>query len=119
MSESIPDKGLGVGPGEKFGIGGDEPYGVGRGVSPPVCIYCPQPEYSEEARKVRYQGKVMLWAVIDEEGRVRDVRVARGAGMGLDEQAVSTVKGWRFNPAGRNARAVPVYMTIEVDFHLY
>ncbi len=114
-----PDKGLGVGPGKKFGIGGDEPYGVGRGVSPPVCIYCPQPEYSEEARKVRYQGKVMLWAVVDEEGRVREVRVARAAGMGLDEQAVATVQGWRFKPAERGGRAVPVYMTIEVDFHLY
>ncbi len=114
-----PDEGLGVGPGKKFGIGGGEPYKLSVGMSPPVCIYCPQPEYSEEARKARYQAKVSLWAVVDTEGRVRDVRVVRKAGMGLDEQAIATVQGWRFKPAERNARSVPVYMTIEIDFHLY
>ncbi|MGH9787156.1 MAG: energy transducer TonB [Candidatus Acidiferrales bacterium] len=114
-----PGDGEGVGPGRKFGAGGGEPYGVGGGVSPPVCIYCPQPEYSEEARKARYQAKVSLWAVVDTDGHVRDVRVVRAAGMGLDEQAIATVKSWRFKPAERNNRAVPVYMTIEIDFHLY
>jgi TonB family protein len=61
----------------------------------------------------------MLWAVVGEDGRVRDVRVVRGAGMGLDEQALNTVQGWRFKPSERGGKAVPVYMTIEVDFHLY
>ncbi|MGH9778663.1 MAG: energy transducer TonB [Candidatus Acidiferrales bacterium] len=116
-----PGIGPGAGPGGPGGIGGlGEPgYKVGGNVSAPVCIYCPQPEYSEEARKARYQAKVSLWAVVDPEGRVREVRIVRSAGMGLDEQAIATVKSWRFKPAERNARAVPVYMTIEVDFHLY
>jgi len=113
-----PGRGPGTGPGEGGGCC-EGAYRVGTGVSPPVCIYCPQPEYSEEARKVRYQGKVGLWAVVDADGRVREVRVTRSAGMGLDEQAMATVQSWRFKPAERNARAVPVYMTIEIDFHLY
>jgi TonB family protein len=117
--------GDGIGPGAGdggpggFGGPGGPVYKPGAGISAPVCIYCPQPEYSEEARKSRYQGKVMLWAVIDQHGRVRDVRLVKAVGMGLDEEAIATVQGWRFKPAERGGRAVPVYMTIEVDFHLH
>jgi TonB family protein len=110
--------GPGVGPGRGGGYGGGL-FRVGGSVSAPVCIYCPQPEYSEEARKARYQGVVVLWAVIDEQGQVRDVRIAKSLGMGLDEEAIRTVKNWRFKPSERYGKPVPVQFTIEVDFHLY
>ena len=110
--------GPGVGPGRGGGYGGGI-FRIGGNVSAPVCIYCPQPEYSDEARKARYQGVVVLWAVVDESGQVRDVRISKSLGMGLDEEAIRTVKNWRFKPAERQGKSVPVYMTIEVDFHLY
>lgn len=111
-------RGPGVGPGRGGGYGGGV-FRIGGNVSEPVCLYCPDPEYSEEARKAKYQGVVVLWAVVDEGGRARDIRVQKTLGLGLDEEAVRAVQNWRFKPAQRFGKAVPVYMTIEVNFHLY
>ncbi|HXE76404.1 MAG TPA: energy transducer TonB [Candidatus Xenobia bacterium] len=110
--------GPGVGPGHGGGYGGGV-FRIGGSVSAPTCIYCPDPEFSDEARKARYQGVVVLLAVVDEEGRARDIRVARSLGMGLDEQAIRAVQNWRFKPAERYGKPVPVYMTIEVNFRLF
>ncbi|MEK9179847.1 MAG: energy transducer TonB [Patescibacteria group bacterium] len=110
--------GPGLGPGSGGGSGGGA-YKIGGGVSAPVCIYCPDPEYTEEARKGRHMGVVVLWTIIDENGRVKEVRVQKTLGMGLDEAAARAVTNWRFKPAERNGKPVPVYMTIEVTFHLY
>ena len=110
--------GVGSGEGPHYGPG-KGPYRIGDGVSSPVCVYCPQPEFSDEARKARHQGRVMLWAVVDEQGRVRDIRVQQSLGMGLDEEAIRTVQSWRFKPAERLGKSVPVLMSIQVDFHLY
>jgi len=110
--------GPGVGPGRGGGYGGGV-FRIGGSVSAPSCLYCPDPEFSDEARKARYQGVVVLWAVVDEEGRARDIRVSRSLGMGLDEQAIRAVQNWRFKPAERYGKPVPVYMTIEVNFRLF
>lgn len=110
--------GPGVGPGWGGGTGGGV-FRIGGNVSQPLCLYCPDPEYSEEARKAKYQGVVVLWAIVDENGRARDVRVQKSLGLGLDEEAVRAVQNWRFKPAERGGKPVPVYMTIEVNFHLY
>jgi TonB family protein len=111
-------RGPGVGPGWGGGTGGGA-FRIGGNVSAPQCIYCPDPEYSEEARKARHQGVVVLWAVVDDAGRARNIRVQKSLGLGLDEAAVRAVQNWRFRPAERFGKAVPVYMTIEVNFHLY
>src|SRR5260370_2430811 len=52
--------GGGVGPGEGGGTGGGVFRAGVNGVGSPMCIYCPQPEYSDEARKAKYQGTVLL-----------------------------------------------------------
>jgi len=110
--------GPGVGPGFGGGIGGGA-FRIGGSVSAPTCIYCPDPEYSEEARKARHQGVVVLWAIVDESGKARNIRVQKSLGLGLDEAAMRAVQNWRFRPAERFGNPVPVYMTIEVNFHLY
>jgi protein TonB len=110
--------GPGVGPGSGGGIGGG-PYIVGGGVSAPRPIYDPEPEYSEEARKAKYQGDVVLWVVIGPDGRTRDVRVQRSLGMGLDEKAMETVRSWRFEPATKDGQPVAVQVNIEVAFRLF
>ncbi len=111
-------RGPGVGPGWGGGIGGGA-YRVGGGVSAPRAIYQPDPEYSDEARKAKYQGTVTLWVVIGPDGRVHDAKVYRSLGMGLDEKALESVKTWRFEPARKDGQAVPVQVNIEVNFRLY
>jgi periplasmic protein TonB len=110
--------GRGLGPGEGMGYGGG-PYKVGGGVQAPRAIYAPDPEYSEEARKAKYQGVVVLWLVVGPDGRPRDMRVQRGLGMGLDEKAVEAVKQWKFEPATKDGKPVAVQINVEVNFRLY
>lgn len=92
---------------------------MGGGVTAPRVIYDPDPEYSEEARQSKYQGTVVLWIVIDADGRARDVRVQRSLGMGLDEKAVEAVRKWRFQPALKDGHPVAVQVNVEVNFRLY
>ena len=110
--------GPGVGPGHGGGYGGGA-YRVGGGVSAPKALYAPDPEYSEEARKAKYQGTVVLWLVVDANGRPQQIRVQRALGMGLDEKAIEAVKQWKFDPARKNGQAVPVMINVEVNFRLY
>jgi TonB family protein len=111
-------KGGGLGPGEGGGVGGGA-YSVGGSVSAPVPIYKPDPPYSEEARKVKHQGTVVLSIVVDTQGNVTDCRVARPLGLGLDEKATETVRTWKFKPGMRNGVPVPVRVIIEVTFRLF
>jgi len=111
-------KGGGLGPGEGGGVGGGV-YSVGGGVSEPVPIYKPDPAYSEEARKAKYQGTVVLWIIVDAAGAVTDCRVVKPLGLGLDEKAVETVRTWKFKPAMRNGTPVPVRVMVEVSFRLF
>jgi len=111
-------RGPGVGPGWGGGIGGG-PYRVGGGVSAPKPIFTPDPEYSEEARKAKFQGVVVLWLVIGPDGRPHEIRVARPLGMGLDEKAIEAVRTWRFEPAKKDGQPVAVQMNVEVSFRLY
>ena len=110
--------GPGVGPGQNGGIGGGV-YRVGGGVSAPRVTYDPDPQYSDEARKAKFQGVVVLWAIIDADGKPRDLKVARSLGMGLDEKAIEAVRKWRFQPAMKDGRPVAVQVNIEVSFRLY
>jgi TonB family protein len=111
-------KGGGLGAGEGGGGIGGGVYKVGGGVSAPVVVSKVDPEYSEEARKAKYSGSVLLSIVVDTEGRARDIHVSRSLGMGLDEKAIEAVEKWRFKPGMRNGQAVNVRATIEVNFRL-
>jgi periplasmic protein TonB len=113
-----PGDGSGRGPGSGGGSGG-EFYLPGKGVTAPHVIYSPEPEFSEEARRVKFQGVVVLLAVIGPDGRPRDLHVARSLGMGLDEKAVEAVRIWRFDPGLKNGHPVAVQIEVEVDFRLY
>jgi periplasmic protein TonB len=111
-------RGPGVGPGWGGGVGGG-PYRVGGGVSAPRILYAPDPDYSEEARKAKYQGTVVLWVVVGPDGRPRDIRVQRSLGLGLDEKAMEAVKTWKFEPARKDGQPVAVQINVEVNFRLY
>jgi protein TonB len=110
--------GRGYGPGNGYGSGGgDGGYG---GVTPPKVIYQPDPEFSEEARKAKYQGVVVLKVLVGIDGKVHNPEVSRSLGMGLDEKALESVRLWRFEPArARDGKPVATWASIEVNFRLY
>lgn len=109
--------GNGYGPGSGGGTGGGV-FRIGGDVSQPVPIYKIEPEYSEEARKAKYSGTVLLSVVIDDHGLTRDIHVIRPLGLGLDEKAIEAVTKWRFRPAMKGGHAVAVQANIEVNFRL-
>jgi TonB family protein len=132
MSEKNNSAGTGkngIGIGERHGMGddGDDGSGAGIGgiylgavVTKVVCRVCPDPLYSDEARKQKLQGTVMLRVLVGADGRVHEVQVTRGLGLGLDENAVSAVRAWQFVPATIGARRpVSSWITIETVFRLY
>jgi TonB family protein len=110
--------GPGVGPGRGGGIGGGV-FRVGGGVSAPRALDTPDPEYSEEARKAKYQGTCVLWLIVGPDGHPRDIKVARALGMGLDEKAIEAVRNWKFEPALKDGKPVAVQINVEVNFRLY
>jgi protein TonB len=112
-------EGGGLGPGSGGGTGGGAfRQGTG-GVGEVQCAYCPLPAYSEEARKAKYQGVVVLQLIVTPDGRAINIQVIKGPGLGLEEKAIEAVRGWQFKPAsGPNGKPVPVYAVIEVNFRL-
>ena len=110
--------GPGVGPGHGGGFGGGV-FRVGGGITAPRVISDPTPEYSDEARKAKFEGTVVLWLIVDSYGKPRDVKVARSLGMGLDEKALEAVRMWKFKPAMKDGSPVAVEVNVEVNFHLY
>jgi len=110
--------GAGYGPGEGGGYGGGL-YHVGGGVSPPVLIYSVDAEFSDEARRAKYQGVSVVSLIVDAHGMPQRIRVVRKLGMGLDEKAVEAVRQYKFKPSTYQGKPVPVEITIEVNFHIY
>lgn len=104
----------GDGPGGRI-AGGQSSLGLFR---PPIVVQKVEPEFTEEARKARLQGTVILVADIDERGRVQNVRLRVGLGLGLDERAIEAVAKWRFRPATQNGKPIRQPAVIEVHFHL-
>ncbi|MCC7175902.1 MAG: energy transducer TonB [Bryobacterales bacterium] len=112
-----PGSGPGFGPGEGGGFGGGV-YRAGGGVSYPVVTYKIEPEYSEEARKAKYMGTVILYIEVNERGLPQNPRVIRPLGMGLDEKAIEAVMKWRFQPGRKDGKPVTVAAQVEVNFRL-
>ena len=98
-----PGRGPGVGPGEGGGIGGGV-YRVGGGVSAPVVIFRVEPLYSEEARRARYQGVVVLWAIVRKDGSLEILKLVRGLGLGLDESAINCLEAVEISPRHEGRR---------------
>ncbi len=109
-----------MGPGEGGGTGGGVFRAGVNGVGLPTCFYMPNPPYSDEARKAKYSGVVLVEAVITVDGRVTNPRVIKSPGLGLDESTTNTMRTWRCKPVtGPNGKPVPVLVPFEVTFRLY
>jgi TonB family protein len=110
--------GGGYGPGSGGGTGGGV-YQVGGGVSAPLVLSAVDPEYSDEARRSKFTGVVVVSLVVDPSGLPQHVHVVRRLGMGLDEKAIAAVKQYKFKPAEYQGKPVPVEVNIEVNFQIY
>jgi periplasmic protein TonB len=116
--------GLGSGTGNGYGPGyggntGGGVYRIGGGVSAPVPIFTPEAEFSDEARRAKYQGVCLISLIVDAQGNPQNPRVVRPLGMGLDEKALEAVRKYKFKPAMKGGKPVAVMMSIEVNFRLY
>lgn len=116
--------GRGDGPGHGqngWGSGPNEGiYWPGRdGVTQPVPIYTPEAEFSDEARKQKHQGACIVSVIIDAQGNPQDPHVVRQLGYGLDQKALQAIMRYRFQPAKKRGKPVPVRISIVVDFKLY
>jgi protein TonB len=126
-SEGTGKAGIGIGPGSTMGDALGDGSGVGNSslsyapvAVQVVCKYCPDPAYSDEARKAKLQGLVTMHVLVGADGRVRDVQVTRAIGLGLDENAVRAVRSWQFIPARDGLRRpVATWITIETVFRLF
>jgi TonB family protein len=92
---------------------------IGGTITAPRVLSAPDPEYPEQARKAGLQGIVILWTVVDTDGRISEVHISRPLGMGLDEKAIEAVRRWRFEPARQNGKPVKSQINIEVNFRLW
>ncbi len=117
--------GMGSGTGNGYGPGyggntGGGIYQIGGGVSAPVPLNSVEAEFSDEARRAKYQGVCLISMIVDTNGMPQNPRVVRALGMGLDEKALEAVRKYRFKPAMKDGKTpVPVMITVEVNFRLY
>jgi TonB family protein len=107
--------GPGVGPGSGGGTGGGA-YRPGGAVTSPHILSQTKPRYTVDALGAKIQGSVWLEVVVTREGRPDAIRVVRSLDPGLDAEAISAVREWRFAP-GRLANVpVDVVVTVVMDF---
>jgi protein TonB len=116
--------GIGNGYGNGLGPGSGGNYGggvknIGGGVKGPILTYSVEPEFSEEARKAKFQGVVLVGLIVDLKGMPQNVHILRGVGMGLDEKAMEAVRQYRFKPGTENGKAVATYLNVEVNFEIF
>jgi protein TonB len=117
--------GLGAGQGNGYGSGyggnvGGGLYRIGGGVSAPVPIFTPEAEFSDEARRAKYQGVCVIGLIVDAQGNPQNVHVVQSLGMGLDEKAMEAVRKYKFKPAMKDGRTpVAVPLNVQVNFHMY
>ncbi len=114
-----PGSGNGYGPGYGGNAGGGY-YQVGGRISAPEVVHSVEAEFSDEARRAKYQGVCLIALIVDAQGNPQNIHIARALGMGLDEKAIEAIRQYKFRPAMKDGKTpVPVMITIEVDFRLY
>jgi TonB family protein len=100
------------------GLAAQDVQRIGPGVTPPKVSYKFEPEYSEEARKARLEGDVLLGMVVGADGQPRDLHVLKPLGLGLEQNAMAAVSQWKFTPGEKDGNAVAIQTQVSVSFRL-
>ena len=87
-------------------------------VQPVVIIAKPNPQYTDEARKLGLEGEVLVQVVFPASGPVQVIKVVKGLGHGLDEAAIRAAEQIRFKPALQEGRPVDFPATVHIVFQL-
>ena len=96
------------------------PYSMkNEGMVMPKLLYSVEPEFSEEARRKKFNGDVQTGLHIDTSGHVSDIWIIRPTGLGLTQKAVEAVRQYRFAPATCHAQPVSVFLTIYTNFQIF
>ena len=93
-------------------------YKIGPGIVPPKILEKTEPQYTDDAKAAKIEGTVQLTMVVSTDQRAHDIKVTKSLDLGLDASAIAAIQAWRFQPAMKNGKAVPVQAKIEVNFHL-
>ena len=108
----------GVGFGSSLSQPGTEPVRVGGAISTPELVHRVEPTYPPDAVAARLEGTVVVEATVDDQGRVRDVKILRSLGA-LDQAAINAVMQWRYSPLRVNDVAAHFLVTVNVTFRLH
>ena len=112
-----PGRGPGAGPGED-GNRGEGLRRPGDGVTNPVPLSQPRPNYTVEAMRAKVTGEVIFEAVVEPNGTVSNLKILKGLSFGLNEEAVKAARQWLFKPAMADGKPVPILVTLIVEFNL-
>jgi TonB family protein len=88
-------------------------------VRPPRFLHGTDPRFSDDARRDKLNGNVIVHLVADKAGNPQDVWVVRPLGLGLDEAAAKAVLTYAFQPATCHGNPVSVHLDVEVNFKIY
>jgi TonB family protein len=105
-------------------------YHVGCGVTPPKLLYQSEPQFSEIARQQGIEGIATLSFIVDAQGNPENVHVIksiadtvdskhRAAALTLDQVAIDTVKNYKFKPATKDGKPVPIILNVSIKFEAY
>jgi protein TonB len=86
--------------------------------SRPILLNSPQPRFTEEARKNKIQGVVLVRVLVGSDGAVKKVTITRGLPDGLDEQAIQAAYQMRFKPAMKSGQPVAFWVPAQIEFNL-
>jgi len=86
-------------------------------MTPPRAVFSPEPEFTEQARKNKTQGTVMLDVIVAADGTVQHACATQRIGDGLEDKAVEAVRTWKFQPATLEGKPKSAHIGVEVGFH--
>jgi protein TonB len=89
---------------------------VTKGMKPPKATSAPDPKFPDLPADAEPRGTVVMLIGVNAKGRVEPVRVLRSDEQAFEQSAVATVKKWKFKPAEKDGRPVPVQITVEMRF---
>ena len=120
-AETVPNDGATSPSPQNDEVGANGVRKIGGSVSAPVLVYSAEPEFTEEARKEKVAGDILVNCIVDENGFPRNVYVVRGIdkNLGLNEKAIEAVQKYRFKPAMENGKPVPVELNVQVNFQIF
>ena len=95
-------------------------YRAGAGVVVPQVLESPKPKYTAAAMRARIEGQVRMSCVVNTDGQCEDIKILQSLDRdnGLDDEAVNTLRQWRFAPGTLNGVAVKVQVIVELQFNL-